>query len=258
MFPFHEKDTTITEAQLAFPEVQRIMANLQGNILRPHGRDHAVHIFLEFRHDKMKEAKKWIQQISDVVTSAQQQNQEAHDYRHFGIPGGTFCSFFLSIKGYRALDLDFPADRAFRAGMQNRGNSGLNDPSVKDWECGYQRDIHAMLMLADDDEPGLLREARHHLTAIRAFGEVCTIEHGKVIRNDNGQHTEHFGYVDGRSQPLFFAREVGLDRGIGHFMLFEVDSKARAPAPLIPKSPQTSSAASDRKSARLPSSRQVE
>ena len=51
---------------------------------------------------------------------------------------------------------------------------------------------------------------------------------------------------------------LGLDRGIGHFMLFEVDSKARAPAPLIPKSPQTSSAASDRKSARLPSSRQVE
>ena len=53
-------------------------------------------------------------------------------------------------------------------------------------------------------------------------------------------------------------QQVGLDRGIGHFMLFEVDSKARAPAPLIPKSPQTSSAASDRKSARLPSSRQVE
>ena len=56
------------------------------------------------------------------------------------------------------------------------------------------------------------------------------------------------------SHATFF----GLDRGIGHFMLFEVDSKARAPAPLIPKSPQTSSAASDRKSARLPSSRQVE
>ena len=54
------------------------------------------------------------------------------------------------------------------------------------------------------------------------------------------------------------AANMGLDRGIGHFMLFEVDSKARAPAPLIPKSPQTSSAASDRKSARLPSSRQVE
>ena len=60
------------------------------------------------------------------------------------------------------------------------------------------------------------------------------------------------------SGSAFHSALAGLDRGIGHFMLFEVDSKARAPAPLIPKSPQTSSAASDRKSARLPSSRQVE
>src|SRR4029453_6761981 len=43
-----------------------------------------------------------------------------------------------------------------------------------------------------------------------------------------------------------------------HFMLFEVDSEAQAPAPPMPKSPQTSSAASDRKSALLPSSRQAE
>ena len=57
------------------------------------------------------------------------------------------------------------------------------------------------------------------------------------------------------SQCFTYA-EDGLDRGIGHFTLFEVDSKAGAPAPLIPISPQTSSAASDRKSALLPSSRQ--
>jgi hypothetical protein len=29
----------------------------------------------------------------------------------------------------------------------------------------------------------------------------------------------------------------GLDHGIGHLMLFEVDSEARVPAPLMPKSP---------------------
>ena len=50
---------------------------------------------------------------------------------------------------------------------------------------------------------------------------------------------------------------AGIDHGIGHFMLFEVDSAARAPAPPLPKSPQTSSAASDRKNALLPSSRQA-
>jgi len=50
---------------------------------------------------------------------------------------------------------------------------------------------------------------------------------------------------------------MGLDHGIGHFMLFEVDSKAQAPVPLRPKSPPTSSAASDRKSAPLLSCRQA-
>jgi len=47
---------------------------------------------------------------------------------------------------------------------------------------------------------------------------------------------------------------TGIDHGIGHFMFFEVDSEARALDPPSPKSPQTSSAASDRKSALLPSS----
>jgi hypothetical protein len=52
-------------------------------------------------------------------------------------------------------------------------------------------------------------------------------------------------------------KTFGLDHGIGHFMLFEVDSEARAPAPPMPKSPQTSSAASDRKSALQLLSRQT-
>src|SRR5438128_11662018 len=57
--------------------------------------------------------------------------------------------------------------------------------------------------------------------------------------------------------PIIPTTACGLDHGIGHFMLFEVDSEAQAPAPPRPKSPQTSSAASDRKSALLPSSRQA-
>src|SRR5215467_473263 len=49
----------------------------------------------------------------------------------------------------------------------------------------------------------------------------------------------------------------GLDHGIGHVMLFEVDSEVRAPAPPMPILLRISSAASDRKSAPLPSSRQA-
>ena len=46
----------------------------------------------------------------------------------------------------------------------------------------------------------------------------------------------HIPVKDWRS-PAPLPLEDGLDHGIGHFMLFEVDSAARAPAPPIPKSP---------------------
>ena len=49
----------------------------------------------------------------------------------------------------------------------------------------------------------------------------------------------------------------GLDRGIGHFRVVAEDSEARAPAPPMPKSQQTSSVASDRKTAPLPLFRQA-
>ena len=53
-------------------------------------------------------------------------------------------------------------------------------------------------------------------------------------------------------------RGPGIDHGIGHFMLVEVAAKVRALAPPSPKSRQTSSAASDRKSALRLSSHQAE
>src|SRR5262249_48185789 len=51
--------------------------------------------------------------------------------------------------------------------------------------------------------------------------------------------------------------QFGLDHGIGHLMLVEVDSEAQAVVPPRPKSRQTSTAASDRKTSRLLSSRQA-
>jgi hypothetical protein len=83
---------------------------------------------------------------------------------------------------------------------------------------------------------------------------------------------EQFRWGDGSDGTFFLSQALqrwitmrmslmqqyfGLDHGIGHFMLFEVDSEAQAPAPLRPKSPQTSSAASDRKSAPQPWFRQA-
>ncbi len=54
------------------------------------------------------------------------------------------------------------------------------------------------------------------------------------------ERQEVFAFVESTKAEI-----VGLDQGIGHFMLCEVDSAARAPTPRIPVLPQTSSAASD-------------
>ena len=80
----------------------------------------------------------------------------------------------------------------------------------------------------------------------QALAEFRTIYTAKVVQKVN-------------SHPDFEITHdyEGLDHGIGHFRLVEVDSKARAPAPPIPISRQTSSAASDRKIAPPPSCRQV-
>src|SRR5262252_3205309 len=50
---------------------------------------------------------------------------------------------------------------------------------------------------------------------------------------------------------------AGLDHGIGHYMIFEVDLEAQAPAPPMPKWLRTSSAASDRRTVLPLSSRQA-
>src|SRR2546427_11389593 len=60
-----------------------------------------------------------------------------------------------------------------------------------------------------------------------------------------------------RASMICSEGECGLDHGIGHFMLVEADSEAQVAVPPIPKSPQTSSAASDRKIAPQPSSHQA-
>jgi Dyp-type peroxidase family len=89
----------------------------------------------------------------------------------------------------------------------------LHDPCVNAWETAYQRRIDAMVLLADNDENLLLREARQLLDTVKPIANVCAIEHGRTLRDKHGANIEHFGYVDGRSQPLFFAEGVKREKG---------------------------------------------
>jgi Dyp-type peroxidase family len=201
-------------------DYQNMLSNLQGNILKPHARDHAVHMFLKFKAEAAA-VRRWMRDfVQRYVTSAQLQIKEASDFRVYRVPGKLFGHLCLSAHGYRALGFTedqiqgaFPSDQGHRplvfgAGMAAQAQR-LNDPSPETWDKAYRdRKIDAMILLADDDEGFMLRHVRTVLDNVAAVAEVLTVEHGHVLRNDQHNPVEPFGYADGRSQPLFLQGDV--------------------------------------------------
>lgn len=207
----------------ADPQLRQLLTNVQGNILKGHGRDHTVHIFFEFDGGDVEATRRHLSELAGrVVTSALQQQVESEQFKKYGVPGAMFGNLFLTAKGYRALGFtngqldaafpepagDFGVQSNFREGMQAHGDE-LNDPPPEEWEEGYgEGRIDAMLLLADDDEAFLLRQARAVVNEIEEFGSVLAVERGNALRTDNGEGIEHFGYVDGRSQPIYFTTDL--------------------------------------------------
>jgi Dyp-type peroxidase family len=201
---------------------QKPLESLQGNILKGHGRDRSVHIFLRFKDHEQANIKRWIRKLAKRITSAQRQLDELEQYRQYTIPGRLFMSFFLSASGYTYLGFDPNdklcfADEAFRCGMK-KAQDRLNDPPTQKWDEGYQDDIHAMVLLADNDEHLLLRKARRLLEDVRSHAKICTIEHGKVMRDRQGNAVEHFGFADSGNQPLFLESDIEREKQKGNQM----------------------------------------
>ncbi|MFQ5684765.1 MAG: Dyp-type peroxidase [Candidatus Binatia bacterium] len=199
------------------PRFRPMLEELQGNILSSHGRDHSLHIFLQFNSDP-DTAKKWVRSFArNYVTSAKKQASEADRFRHERTSGGLFANFFLSARGYVALGFSLqtiPSDRSFLSGMKSNGTrSKLNDPEVSNWEEGFQDEIHALILLADDSrekldhEEGIIREE------VEKVANVLTVEVGNRLKR-NGQGIEPFGYADGISQPLFL--KGAIERAKSH------------------------------------------
>ncbi len=66
-------DLKATQINPHAPEYQKMFKNMQGNILKGHGRDYSAHIFLKFTADAGA-IQKWIESFAKkYVTSAEQQ-----------------------------------------------------------------------------------------------------------------------------------------------------------------------------------------
>ncbi len=202
---------------------QKMLRNLQGNILKGHGRDNTWNVFFTFG-TSTRASRRLLRQLGNgFVTDAYKQLLAADAFKTNGTDGGAFCAAFLSAKGYAALGVPFPSqpdNSAFDPGMK-AGQAALGDPPVAAWETEFQQDFDGMVLIADTEVArGSSATASIQLLIGDAGGTVHRTHVGKAVRNTVGNGLEHFGYIDGRSQPLMLLEDIeqeSRDEGIAQW-----------------------------------------
>ncbi len=200
------------------PDEEAMLKDLQGNILKGHGRDYTCNVFLHFDVSKRDAARAFVKKIASELPSALAQLEGAEHFKQTGQGDETFTAFFLSARGYGALGrTDFkPTENAdaFEDDMAARAHL-VNDPPQNTWNKLFRHDIHAMLLIADDSEAARAHRLAKIKRRIRRSGgavQLLGIEEGRAMRNTDGHGIEHFGYVDGRSQPLMLVEDLDHEK----------------------------------------------
>lgn len=200
----------------ANPDEQKMLQNLQGNILKGHGRIFTANIFFKFGADVTKSKRLLRELASYHITDAHRQLLDVERFKETGVGGGVFCHLALTHKGYVALDLldAAPKDEDFVKGMQHEDSiAALRDPDLHEWQAEFQQQIDGVLLVADESEYETLRLVREIFAPMLEKAE-CTSEltqYGKAVHNKAGNGIEHFGYVDGRSQPLMLWEDIDAE-----------------------------------------------
>jgi Dyp-type peroxidase family len=196
-------------------EMLEFLSGIQGNILRGHGRNIVVHIFVRFTKSEQEIRETLIPLARRVVPSARRQLEQALAFRESARKDsdGLFGSVLLSATGYEALGFrkrgpfEQSDHRYFSDGMRSDfSRAKLGDPELADWEPTFQERVDLLLTLAGDDEQTLGAEVKAVMGELEKIG-VPSAERGTAIWQGD-QPLEPFGFVDGISQPLFFSKDV--------------------------------------------------
>jgi Dyp-type peroxidase family len=226
-----------TRLDIQDSSLQGLFADLQGNILKAHGRDHSRHIFLRFTAGAGP-CRDWVASFAKQVTSTIEQHRTARDYHATGTEH-LFSGFMLSFAGYQALEIDdrqIPDDKAFRAGMKDHdavydtGPKGVHQRSMNPmnddlglWEEPFLTRIDALVVLAYGGSDCDLRDCAEKFdseierikTDLAGIAEVLSVQSGFALRNEYGHVIEHFGYADGVSNPLFMQSDIEVAEKAG-------------------------------------------
>lgn len=201
------------------PRLANMLDDLQPNIVRPHIRDHSHLFFIRF-----VDAGKGCDFIHDVrgkMKSATKHFTEVNDFKaRRVVTTSPLLSLHLSACGYKALgraDI-MPDGPAFRAGMKARADT-LADPDSDSWDHAYRREVHAMIIVGGATSPAAMRDtddlAGEILELMVGRAELTGVPETGIGMNSlkaKGEGIEHFGYVDGRSQPLFLKTSLDEEK----------------------------------------------
>lgn len=192
------------------PKYAKMLDDLQGHILKHHGRDHSNHLFLRF-DGSAPATKTAIRAIGRHVLTASAQLLQAEARHATREDGGPVVLFYLSASGYAKLGLQPPTDPAFLAGMRTR--SRLIDPPIESWEEHHRAQCDALLIIADISDTEATRFESGFLPLLHTAGiTIVGRDVGRALKDAAGVGHEHFGYVDGISQPLMLKDEVDRER----------------------------------------------
>ena len=196
---------------------QKMLRALQGNILKGHGRLFTANIFLTFGADAQAARRLVRDMANHHVIDAYAQLLATKHFKETGEPGGDFCHLALSFAGYHALGraASAPTDPDFRLGMRDPASiAALHDPAVSHWEKPFRHALHAIVLAASETEATCARLTAGLIERIEDSGAtVQHVQHGKQLMSAAGEGIEHFGYVDGRSQPLMLVEDIDNEVG---------------------------------------------
>jgi Dyp-type peroxidase family len=191
-----------------------MLHDLQGNVLKGHGRRATSNLFLWFDPNQATATRIFLAACAPHVTSALEQLVATDRYKEGGAGGGNFYGLFISATGYAALGEQdrMPPGVAFRDGMKKR--PALHDPATTAWDPAFRGEVHAMILVAAETSAQRNAARQPVLDLITAAAGAVVLlnpdfhEDGNAIVNQDKNGIEHFGYVDGRSQPLALVEQL--------------------------------------------------
>lgn len=193
-----------------------MLGQLQPNILKGHVREHLQILLIRFGDETQGRA--FLRNVATTMKSARRHLKEAEGFNVAGTPGTAYVGVGITFAGYRKLGVPTAkiphndVSGSFKTGMRSTASiQHLGDPPVDTWEAQYRGTIHAAVLIGDATAAGVAAKRAKIDTFFTPKVRLLGVETGLGQHNAKGAGIEHFGYVDGRSQPLFLAEDIAAE-----------------------------------------------